>query len=57
MRGLLTLTHILFPIFLGLIIGGLIWNRAMVGVGVVLLILDVIIGIGIQRIVDSGNGN
>lgn len=44
-----TITHILFPVFIGLIIGGAIFNNTAAWVsGLALLIVDIIVGIAIQ---------
>lgn len=44
-----TITHILFPVFIGLIIGGAIFKNTAAWVsGLVLLIIDIIVGIAIQ---------
>ena len=49
MRNLITLTHILLPLFLGMIVGGIVaGSSAMWGWGIVLLIVDVIAGIAMQ---------
>lgn len=49
MKTAKTITHILFPVFIGLIIGGAIFNNTAAWVsGLVLLIVDIIVGIAIQ---------
>ena len=49
MRNLITLTHILSLLFLGLIVGGIIaGNSAAWGWGIALLVIDVIAGIVLQ---------
>ena len=43
------ITHILFPVFIGLIIGGIIAsNNAAWICGIIFLILDIIVGISLQ---------
>lgn len=54
MHTVKTITHILFPIFLGLIVGGAILDNTAAWVsGIVLLILDMIVGIGIQYLTEK----
>ena len=48
MKNLITITHLLFMVFIGLIIGGLIFNNSIWKVGLVLLIIDIVIGIALQ---------
>lgn len=51
MKGLVTVTHILFPVFIGLTIGGFIFGEPAVwGLGIVLIILDIVVGIILQYI-------
>ena len=53
MRKFLTLTYALFPLFLGFVIGGAIsGSSTTLTFGIILLVLDVIIGITLQNIVD-----
>ena len=56
MKGAKTLTHILFPLLVGLIIGGAIaGNISMLIWGIVLLVLDIAIGIVLQRFIDKAS--
>ena len=49
MRNLITLTHILLPVFLGLIIGGIIAGNSIGwGLGTALFVLDIIVGVALQ---------
>ncbi len=49
MKGAKTVTHLLFPLFTGMIIGGaLSENRAMWVCGGVLLLLNIIVGVSLQ---------
>ena len=53
MRGFIKLTHILFPLFVGFIIGGVIsGDSGFLTFGIILLVLDIIIGIALQNIFD-----
>ena len=46
MNGAKTLTHILFPVFVGFIIGGAVSGSTSFLVwGIILLVLDIIVGI------------
>ena len=52
------LTHILFPLFVGLIIGGAIrGNTSLIVLGIVLLVLDIIIGVALQRAIEKESYN
>lgn len=54
MRKIKTLTQLLFPLFIGFIIGGIAQdNEALLSIGIALLILDVIIGIALQTRLDN----
>lgn len=54
MRRLVTLTHLLFPLFIGMIIGSVIsGNTTMLIWGLILLVLDIFIGISMQHAVDK----
>ena len=56
MRNFKTVTYILATLFLGLIIGGAIAdNRAAWISGLVLLIIDIIVGISIQYHIEQHN--
>ena len=56
MRKFLTLTYALFPLFLGFVIGGAIsGSSTTLTFGIILLVLDVIIGITLQNIVDRAS--
>ena len=53
MRVLLVLTYILPNVFIGMIIGGLIFkNTTAVVWGIVLLVADIIVGICLQHVAD-----
>lgn len=48
------ITHILFPVFIGLIIGSAIsGNSTLLVWGIVLLVLDIIIGVVLQHAIDK----
>lgn len=54
MKGLITLTHLLFPILIGLIVGAAIGGSTSILVfGIILLIVDIIIGIVLQYLVNK----
>lgn len=54
MNGAKTLTHLLFPLFIGFIIGGAISGTTVLWVlGIILLVLDVIVGIALQRAIEQ----
>lgn len=56
MRRFITLTHILFPLFVGFIIGGAIsGNSGFLTFGIILLVMDVIIGITLQNVFDRSS--
>lgn len=58
MNGAKSITHILFPIFIGLIIGGAVsGNSTLLVWGIVLLILDIIIGVALQHVIDKESYN
>jgi len=53
MKGLITLTHLLFSVFIGMIIGGLIFgSKATWVAGIILLIVDMVIGMILQYFYD-----
>ena len=49
MKGWITVTHILSTVFFGMFIGGLFVGNGMWAVGLVLLIIDIIVGISLQH--------
>ena len=49
MKGLITLTHILSTLFFGMFIGGLIVGTDLWVTGLVLLIIDIVVGISLQH--------
>lgn len=52
------LTHILFPVFIGLIIGGAVsGNTSLLVWGIVLLVIDIIIGVALQNKNDNESYN
>lgn len=54
MNGAKTLTHLLFPLFIGFIIGGAISGSTTLWVlGIILLVIDVIVGIALQHAIDQ----
>ena len=54
MKALITLTHILFPVLIGLAVGGAVsGNTSLMIWGLALLGLDIIIGITLQNIIDK----
>ena len=54
MKGLITLTHLLLPLLIGLIIGGAISGESSLLIwSVVLLIADIIAGISMQTVYDN----
>ena len=54
MKNAKTLTHLLFPLFIGMIIGALILgSSAFLIWGIVLLILDIAVGIFLQHAIDK----
>ena len=54
MNGAKTLTHLLFPLFIGFIIGGAISGSTTLWVlGIILLVIDVIAGIALQHAIDQ----
>ena len=54
MNGAKTVTHILFPVFIGLIVGAAISRSgALLVWGIVLLVADIIIGITLQHAIDK----
>ena len=58
MNGAKTITHILFPIFIGMIIGCAVsGNSTLLVWGIVLLILDIIIGVALQHAIDKESYN
>ena len=57
MKNILSLTHILFPVFIGMIIGGIIFNSTILGWGIFLLILDITVGICIQKSIDESSNS
>ena len=58
MNGAKTLTHVLLPVFVGLVIGGAAsGNISLLIWGVVLFILDVIVGITLQYLIDRAANN
>ena len=58
MNGAKSLTHILFPVFIGLIIGSAVsGNSTLLVWGIVLLVLDIIIGVALQHAIDKESYN
>lgn len=58
MNGAKTLTQILFPLLIGLIIGGAVsGNSSLLIWGIVLLVLDIIIGVALQHAIDKESYN
>ena len=58
MNGAKTLTQILFPLLVGLIIGGAAsGNSSLLIWGIVLLVLDIIIGVALQHAIDKESYN
>ena len=53
MKKAITVTHILFPIFIGLIIGGIIADNPIWVLGLIYLIADVIAGIVLQHLLEK----
>ena len=54
MRVLLTLTHILTMVFIGLIIGGIIaGERATWVAGIILLVADIVLGLILQYVYEN----
>ncbi|MDE7439562.1 MAG: hypothetical protein K2N23_03545 [Clostridia bacterium] len=54
MKTAKTITHILFPVFIGLIIGGAIFKNTSAWVsGIVLLIIDIIVGVILQYFIQK----
>lgn len=48
------ITHILFPVFMGLIIGSAVsGNSTLLVWGIVLLVLDIILGVALQHAIDK----
>lgn len=53
-KHLITLTHILFPIFIGVLIGGMVTDSVRTIVwGIILIVIDIIVGINLQVAVDE----
>lgn len=49
------ITHILLPLFLGLIVGGLIGGSPAIWItGIALLVLDIIVGVALQYLIENG---
>ena len=49
MKGLITLTHLLFTVFIGVIIGGIIIGSQTTWVtGIILLVVDMLLGMILQ---------
>ena len=49
MKGLITLTHLLFTVFIGVIIGGIIiGSQATWVTGIILLVVDMLLGMILQ---------
>lgn len=58
MKGLITLTHLLVPLLIGLIIGGAISGESSLLIwSVILLIADIIAGISMQAVYDNRQSN
>lgn len=58
MNGAKTLTQILFPLLIGLIIGGAVSGTSSLLIwGIVLLVLDIIIGVALQHAIDKESYN
>ena len=58
MNGAKTLTQILFPLLIGLIIGSAVsGNSSLLIWGIVLLVLDIIIGVALQHAIDKESYN
>ena len=49
MKGLITLTHLLSMLFFGMFIGGIIVGTDLWATGLILLIIDIVVGILLQR--------
>ena len=57
MNRVKTVTHLLFPILVGLVIGGAIRrNPIMLAFGILLLTADVVIGVALQYTLENGKG-
>lgn len=58
MKTVKTITHIFIPLFIGLIIGGAVaGNKSAWIIGLILLVVDILVGISLQYLLDRQISN